>query len=52
MLGILILSLSAVSIFILAGYPLIKLLFLGDANDKKIEFATAISFSLIIGFGL
>jgi len=52
MLGILILSLSAVSIFILAGYPIIKLLFLSTANDKKIEFATAISFSLILGFGL
>jgi hypothetical protein len=52
MLGILFLSLSAVSIFILAGYPIIKLLFLGTANDKKIEFATAISFSLILGLGL
>jgi len=52
MLGILILSLSAVSVFILAGYPIIKLLFLGSKSDKNIEFATAISFSLILGFGL
>ena len=52
MLGILILSLSAVSVFILAGYPIIKLLFLGNTSDSKIEFSTVISFSLIIGFGL
>lgn len=52
MLGILILSLSAVSVFILAGYPIIKLLFIGNSSDKNIEFATLISFSLILGFGL
>ena len=52
MLGILILSLSAVSVFIVAGYPIIKLLFSGNTSNSKIEFSTVISFSLILGFGL
>jgi hypothetical protein len=52
MIGILFISLSAVAIFILAGYPLIRLLFLDKPNQHKIEFATLISFSLILGFGL
>jgi hypothetical protein len=51
MFGILFLSLSTVAFFIIAGYPLVRLLFLEKPSQHKIEFAALISFSLILGFG-